>query len=165
MKNFTIIFSGILFLMISHVAFGAHEIREEMYEYDKILTRRVSCVTFVIAEESTARKLKAICYVSTVPFEFGRAVLSAVAKRKILADLSKCDVSPKSPLTVSGHTCTLGSEKFNEALSLQRAEVVASFLQEHGFMALTVVGKGSQIPFTDTATEIYKNRRVEITQQ
>lgn len=165
MKNFITILSGIHFLIISHVAFGAHEIREEMYEYDKMLTRRVSCVTFVIAEESTARRSKYVCYVSTIPFEFGSAVLSAVAKRKILSDLKRCEVSSKLPLTVTGHTCTLGSEKLNEVLSLQRAEVVASFLQEHGFVAATVVGKGSQIPFTDTATELYKNRRVEITQQ
>jgi len=165
MNIFITILSGILFLMTTHVAFGAHEIREEMYEYDRMLTQRVSCVTFVIAEESTARKLKAVCSISTVPFEFGNAVLSAVAKRKILTDLKRCEVSSKSLVTVTGHTCTLGSEKLNEALSLQRAEEVASFLQEQGFIAATIEGKGSQIPITDSAIELYKNRRVEITQQ
>lgn len=165
MKNFITILSGILFLMTTHVAFGAHEIREEMYEYDRMLTQSVSCVTFVIAEEPTARKLKAACYISTVPFELGSAVLSAVAKRKILIDLRRCVLSSKSPVTVTGHTCTLGSEKLNEALSLQRAEEVASFLQEHGFTAATIEGKGSQISLTESATELYKNRRVEITQQ
>ena len=165
MKNFIAILSGIHFLMISHLTFGAHEIREEMYGYDKMLTRSVSCVTFVIAEKSTVRNLKAVCFVSTIPFEFGSAVLSAVAKRKILTDLRRCDVSSKSHLTVTGHTCTIGSAKLNEVLSLQRAEEVASFLQKHGFTAATVMGKGSQIPLTDSARELYKNRRVEITQQ
>ncbi len=152
-------------MLSQSAAFAALEIREEAYEYDKMLTRRVSCVTFVIAEESTARNLKAVCFVSTIPFEFGSAVLSAVAKKNILTDLRRCEVSSKSHLTVTGHTCTIGSEKLNEVLSLQRAEEVASFLQKHGFTAATVMGKGSQIPLTDSARELYKNRRVEITQQ
>ena len=164
MNIFITILSGLLFLMTTHVTFGAHEIREEMYEYDRMLTRRVSCVTFVITAESTARKLKAVCSISTVPFEFGSAVLSVLAKRKILTDLKRCEVSSKLPVTVTGHTCTLGSEKLNEALSLERAEEVASFLQEHGFTAAMIEGKGSQIPLTDSATKLYKNRRVEITQ-
>lgn len=151
--------------MLSQSAIAALEIRQEVYEFDKMATRNVSCVTFVIQDSLFPDDLPTTCWLSIIHFDLGSALLSPAAEKAILADLKKCEVLQNSPLTVTGHTCALGSEKFNKILSLQRAEAVARFLQEHGFTVAAIQGKGSQVSFTDETAEIYKNRRVEITQE
>lgn len=165
MKNFTATFSVIFWIMLSHQAFAAYEIRQEVYEFGHLTTRSVSCVTFVISESPTPNELPITCWLSIIPFELGSTVLSHAAGKAILADLRKCEILQTTPLTITGHACTLGAEKLNKILSLQRAEAVATLLQNHGFTVATTQGRGSQMPFTDEITELYKNRRVEITRK
>jgi outer membrane protein OmpA-like peptidoglycan-associated protein len=57
----------------------------------------------------------------------------------------------------------LGTDKFNERLSIERAEAVADFLRDHGFVVANVQGQGATHPITYNLQEFYKNRRVQVT--
>src|SRR4249919_444749 len=68
---------------------------------------------------------------------------------------------------VAGHTDNVGSDAYNEQLSVRRANSVAAYLQSHGVMQqrLMIVGAGELHPIASNATEEgrQQNRRVEIT--
>ena len=69
-------------------------------------------------------------------------------------------------IEVSGHTDTIGDKRLNQALSEQRAKVVASYLTRHGIAEdrLTIRGYGGSRPLVANATEEQRaqNRRVEL---
>jgi OOP family OmpA-OmpF porin len=65
-----------------------------------------------------------------------------------------------------GHTDSVGSEAYNQKLSLRRAEAVKAYLVSKGIEANRVYteGKGTKQPVADNKTTEgrAKNRRVEI---
>lgn len=69
-------------------------------------------------------------------------------------------------LTVVGHTDYIGTEEYNVALSLRRAQSVVDYLKANGLGHLEFKqhGKGEAEPVADNATEEGRalNRRVEI---
>jgi outer membrane protein OmpA-like peptidoglycan-associated protein len=68
---------------------------------------------------------------------------------------------------VAGHTDNVGSDAYNQELSVRRANSVASYLQNRGVMQqrLITVGAGESRPVAsnDNETGRAQNRRVEIT--
>jgi outer membrane protein OmpA-like peptidoglycan-associated protein len=68
---------------------------------------------------------------------------------------------------VAGHTDSVGSDTYNQALSERRANAVAGFLGSRGVMQqrMIVVGAGESRPVASNNTEVGRaqNRRVEIT--
>jgi outer membrane protein OmpA-like peptidoglycan-associated protein len=75
--------------------------------------------------------------------------------------------TPEAVVLLAGHTDNTGTEKYNDGLSLRRAEAVASYLTaELGIPPnrLTVKGYGESAPLAtnDTAEGRAMNRRVEI---
>lgn len=84
-----------------------------------------------------------------------------------LNDLSKTlEADPQLKIKIVGHTDNVGSDKFNERLSIKRAETVQKFLLKRGInhSRITVDGKGMSQPIKDNETEENRaiNRRVEI---
>jgi len=74
---------------------------------------------------------------------------------------------PAPELTVAGHTDTVGTDQFNDALSLRRAERIRVLLIGRGIApdSITAIGRGKRelrVPTPD-ATPEPRNRRVEIT--
>ncbi len=74
---------------------------------------------------------------------------------------------PAPELTVAGHTDAVGTEQYNDALSLRRAERVRALLLTRGIPPASVVavGRGKRellVPTPDGVAEP-RNRRVEIT--
>jgi outer membrane protein OmpA-like peptidoglycan-associated protein len=69
-------------------------------------------------------------------------------------------------VTVEGYTDNIGSEEYNQKLSVRRATAVRDYLAQHGIAAsrLTVVGKGESDPVASNDTEDGRaqNRRVEL---
>lgn len=61
---------------------------------------------------------------------------------------------------VTGYTCSIGSEGYNEKLSRQRAEAVADFLRNRGVVIDSIEGKGECCPVS--VTNLSQNRRVLI---
>ncbi|HEV8693471.1 MAG TPA: OmpA family protein [Lysobacter sp.] len=68
---------------------------------------------------------------------------------------------------VAGHTDSVGSDAYNQELSVRRANSVAAYLSGHGVMQqrLITVGAGESRPIATNETEEGRaqNRRVEIT--
>ncbi len=99
-------------------------------------------------------------------FKFNSADLDDGTEH-FLNDLSKTlEEDPHLSIKIIGHTDNVGSEKFNQRLSVKRAETVKKFLLKTGISQarITVDGKGMRQPLTDNETEEEKatNRRVEI---
>jgi outer membrane protein OmpA-like peptidoglycan-associated protein len=74
---------------------------------------------------------------------------------------------PQAAVVLAGHTDNIGTETYNEALSVRRAKAVESYLTgKHGLPAdrLIVKGYGQSVPIAPNDTEEgrAKNRRVEI---
>ena len=69
-------------------------------------------------------------------------------------------------LTVVGHTDSTGSETFNNALSLDRAQSVRDYLVGRGVPATQIrpSGRGPREPIADNASDAARarNRRIEI---
>lgn len=72
----------------------------------------------------------------------------------LLAGLSK-----RSTFGLKGYTCTIGTDYYNEKLSIRRANYVAGIMKSNGFNVVTVEGKGKCCP---VSTDKRLNRRVEI---
>ena len=68
---------------------------------------------------------------------------------------------------VAGHTDSVGSDAYNQQLSVRRASSVAAYLASHGLMQqrLITVGAGESRPIASNETDggRAQNRRVEIT--
>ena len=70
-----------------------------------------------------------------------------------------------SPVTVTGHTCSIGTDAYNIGLSNRRANAVADYFKAAGVEAqLVVEGKGEADPTypNDTRENRKKNRRVDV---
>ncbi|MFZ0472762.1 MAG: OmpA family protein [Bacteroidales bacterium] len=77
------------------------------------------------------------------------------------------DKYPDYMLSVTGHTDFVGTSEYNQALGLERAQVVAKYLESKGIPAdkMLIASKGKEQP---VAKNIFsegraKNRRTEIT--
>ena len=67
---------------------------------------------------------------------------------------------------VAGHTDSIGTDEYNQGLSLRRAEAVRNYLVDKGIAAdrLSIKGYGESQPVADNATADgrFMNRRVEL---
>ncbi|GAA4636969.1 hypothetical protein GCM10023196_088940 [Actinoallomurus vinaceus] len=101
-----------------------------------------------------------------VLFDFGKATLTDVARRRI-AEIAK---QIHGPVRVAGFTDAIGSPAHNRTLSKQRAEAVRAELARHVKVTITAVGYGEARPVAPNRTPDgkddpvgrAKNRRVEI---
>jgi type IX secretion system PorP/SprF family membrane protein len=99
-------------------------------------------------------------------FEFNSVDLDDETE-KFLDQLSETLKEDKElKIKIAGHTDNVGSEKFNQKLSLKRAESVRDFLLKNGIIKerINADGKGMSVPLVENETEEgrRKNRRVEI---
>ncbi len=73
--------------------------------------------------------------------------------------------NPDLHISVNGHTCSLGSDAYNQKLSERRARAVTRYLEDHGVDAsrLEYHGYGETMPIASNDTEAGReiNRRVE----
>jgi OOP family OmpA-OmpF porin len=73
--------------------------------------------------------------------------------------------NPSNPLTIEGHTDSIGSTQYNQRLSERRANAVRKYLIEKGISSsrIRIVGYGEQRPIADNKTPEGRalNRRAE----
>lgn len=74
--------------------------------------------------------------------------------------------SRKPTITITGHTCNLGTQAHNYQLGLLRAQNISDLLRSEGLTySFSVLSKGEEQPLTSNASESERarNRRVELT--
>jgi outer membrane protein OmpA-like peptidoglycan-associated protein len=106
--------------------------------------------------------------INDVYFKFDSATLTPADKQKldVIATRLKKE-APSAELRVSGHTDSVGSDKYNKTLSQKRAASVTNYLVSSGVPRssfVAVVGEGESRPVADNKTKEGRalNRRVEI---
>ncbi len=101
-----------------------------------------------------------------VLFDSGRADMKAGALRTLEQLAAFLKENPERDVVIEGHTDSVGSVEFNQALSERRALTVKDALVERGIAAsrVTAVGFGPTKPLVgnDTPAGRQQNRRVEI---
>ncbi len=99
-------------------------------------------------------------------FDFDKAVLKAEGSAKLDEVISKLNGVNLEVIVAVGHTDSVGSDAYNQALSLRRSEAVKAYLSSKGIDKSRVYteGKGEKQPVADNKTTDgrAKNRRVEI---
>ncbi len=99
-------------------------------------------------------------------FDWDRANLSSQALNTVQQAASAFKTRGSAQITATGHTDTSGTEAYNMALSLRRANAVKNALVQEGVpaQAISVVGRGEANPLVPTGDGVREpqNRRVEI---
>lgn len=102
----------------------------------------------------------------SVLFDFDKADIRADAERTLAEVVEVIGAYAGRPVRIEGHTDSMASDSYNQALSERRAKSVASWLAGRGVPAarLSTAGLGETRPVGDNATAAgrQRNRRVEI---
>ncbi|MCH7345190.1 OmpA family protein [Pelomonas sp. CA6] len=107
-----------------------------------------------------------VTYAADAFFDFDKSVLKPEAKAKLDDLVSKTGGINLEVIIAVGHTDSVGTDAYNQKLSVRRAEAVKAYLVSKGLEKNRVYteGKGEKQPVADnkTAEGRAKNRRVEI---
>lgn len=105
-------------------------------------------------------------YATDTFFDFDKSVLKPKGKEKLDALLGEMQSMRLDVIIIVGHTDSLGSDAYNEKLSLRRSEAVGAYLVSHGVdkSRVSTKGMGESQPVADNKTKDGRaqNRRVEI---
>ncbi|MBX6318002.1 outer membrane protein OmpA, partial [Pigmentiphaga sp.] len=107
-----------------------------------------------------------VTYSADAFFDFDKAVVKPEAKAKLDELVNQIRGINLEVVIAVGHTDSIGSEAYNQRLSVRRAEAVKAYLVSKGIEANRIYteGKGEKQPIADnkTAAGRAKNRRVEV---
>ncbi|WCM95371.1 OmpA family protein [Acidovorax sp. NCPPB 2350] len=107
-----------------------------------------------------------VTYAADAFFDFDKSVLKPEGKAKLDDLVSKVKNVNLEVIIAVGHTDSIGSDAYNQKLSVRRAEAVKAYLVSKGIEKNRVYteGKGEKQPVADNKTKEgrAKNRRVEI---
>lgn len=119
----------------------------------------------VIATAPKAEVVK-VSYASDVLFDFDKSVLKPAGKIKLDELIVKINAIKLEVTVIVGHTDWIGTDEYNQRLSVRRAEAVKAYLMSKGIEKARIYteGKGEKRPVADNRTVEgrAKNRRVEI---
>jgi outer membrane protein OmpA-like peptidoglycan-associated protein len=118
----------------------------------------------VLATRDTARGL--IANMSDVLFKTGSFELMPAARERLAKVSGIVLAYPSLHLQVEGHTDSIGTDDYNQALSERRAGAVRDYLVQEGISADVIkalgFGKTEPIASNDTPEGRQQNRRVEL---
>ena len=107
-----------------------------------------------------------VTYAADAFFDFDKAVLKAEGKAKLDDLVGKVKGINLEVIIAVGHTDSVGSDAYNQKLSVKRSDAVKAYLVSKGIEKNRVYteGKGEKQPVADNKTSAgrSKNRRVEI---
>jgi OOP family OmpA-OmpF porin len=107
-----------------------------------------------------------VTFAADALFDFDKSVLKPDAQAKLADLVEKTKGVALEVVIAVGHTDMVGSDGYNQKLSIRRAEAVKDFLTSKGIEKNRVYteGKGEKSPVADnkTAAGRAKNRRVEV---
>jgi len=100
-----------------------------------------------------------------VNFEFNKATLTKDSEKILWRAYNAMLANPDVRVVITGHTDSVGSQQFNQVLSLERAQTVRNWLVEKGITSnhMRTVGRGLNEPVASNATDEGRamNRRIE----
>jgi OmpA-OmpF porin, OOP family len=107
-----------------------------------------------------------VTYAADAFFDFNKSVLKPEGKAKLDDLVDKVKGINLEVIIAVGHTDSIGSDAYNQKLSIRRSEAVKAYLVSKGIEKNRVYteGKGEKQPVADNKTNEgrAKNRRVEI---
>ena len=107
-----------------------------------------------------------VTYAADAFFDFDKSVIKPAGKEKLNDLIGKIKDINLEVIIAVGHTDSVGSDSYNQKLSVRRSEAVKAYLVSKGIEKNRVYteGKGEKQPVADnkTAEGRAKNRRVEI---
>ncbi len=99
-------------------------------------------------------------------FDFDKATLRPTGKAKLDDNVRSLTQYPDIDVEITGHTDSVGSDKYNQKLSEERAMTVKRYMESKGIAAsrMTTKGYGETKPIASNKTKAGRaeNRRVEI---
>ena len=107
-----------------------------------------------------------VTYAADAFFDFDKSVLKPEGRAKLDDLVSKIQGINLEVIIAVGHTDSVGTDAYNQRLSVRRAEAVKAYLVTKGIERNRIYteGKGEKQPIADnrTAEGRAKNRRVEV---
>jgi OOP family OmpA-OmpF porin len=107
-----------------------------------------------------------VTYAADAFFDFDKSVVKPAGKAKLDDLVAKVKGINLEVIIAVGHTDSIGSDAYNQKLSVRRAEAVKAYLVSKGIEKNRIYteGKGEKQPVADNKTKEgrAKNRRVEI---
>jgi len=102
-----------------------------------------------------------------VNFDFDKSTIRNAAAAELQRAVDFVKKYPGYKVSIEGHTDSIGTDKYNRALSERRAAAVKAYLLKQGVVdsqRIKSVGYGESKPIADNSTEKgrFENRRVEI---
>jgi outer membrane protein OmpA-like peptidoglycan-associated protein len=126
--------------------------------------RLLEQLNLILETRDTARGL--IMNMSDVLFDTGKYTLKPLAREKLAKAAGVLMAYPGLSIEVDGHTDNVGSDEFNQTLSVERATAVRDYLIQQGVAegSITAHGFGKMQPIAsnETAAGRQQNRRVEL---
>ncbi len=118
------------------------------------------------AKPAPASVRQAVVIQADALFDFDKSVLRPDGRKSIDDALAKLRGVDLELVIATGHTDSIGTDKYNQKLSERRAAAVKDYLVSKGIPAskITTIGKGESQPVATnkTAEGRQKNRRVDI---
>jgi outer membrane protein OmpA-like peptidoglycan-associated protein len=115
--------------------------------------------TIIILEKGKKVVLKG------VNFEFNKATLTNESETILTMAYNALVANPDVQIEISGHTDNVGSQQYNQVLSLKRAQAVKNWLVKKGIASnrMKTVGRGQNEPMSSNETDEGRaeNRRIE----
>jgi outer membrane protein OmpA-like peptidoglycan-associated protein len=100
-----------------------------------------------------------------ITFEFNKATLKGESETVLTRAYNAMVANPDVRVEISGHTDNVGSQQYNQKLSLERAQAVRNWLVQKGIASnrMKTVGKGENEPVSSNDTDAGRaeNRRIE----
>ena len=102
-----------------------------------------------------------------INFDFDKAIIKDTDKGMLTEAINFIRKYPGSRIMLEGHTCSIGTKRYNQDLSERRAKAVKRYLVNEGGISesrITTIGYGELMPivFNKTVQGRALNRRVEI---
>jgi len=153
---------------------GLH-LRTHQHHRSRVLLRIYFVTTVVIIALIAGNTIKAVSTpvmlldslnsAGVIYFDFGKFKLKPSCYSLLNRLASELVSNPETKIEITGHTDNIGSDGFNDELSLKRAEEVKIFLllQNVSSAQIVVKAQGSKTPVTDNNSDEQRamNRRVE----
>jgi OOP family OmpA-OmpF porin len=119
-----------------------------------------------IAKQANNAMSKKVTYTADALFDFDKSVLKPAAKTSLDNLLGQIKSLSLEVVIATGHTDSVGTDAYNQKLSVRRATSVKKYLVSKGIDAnrIQIEGKGESQPVADNKTKEgrAKNRRVQI---